>query len=147
MDWAVVIAVTVVRVVQVAIHDVAGVVAVGHRHVPTARPVNVVGGVTSTGMPAGASGWVGPVDLQLVLLDRPIGTHVVQVPIVQIIGVVAVLDTLVPATGAVLMGVIRVHGTAHSSSSGSGSGEGRPSSSAWARALAIRLFTWSSASV
>ena len=104
---AVVVTVVAVGMVQVTAHQVIGVIAVGNRLVPAARPVFVsllVGAAVVVGR-AGAR--VRVVDRQPVLLDAA-GRCVVQMAVVQIIDVPIVTDAGVPAAGSVLVGVPRM---------------------------------------
>lgn len=136
----------VVLVVQVPVHDVAGVVPVGDRRVPAPRPVNVVRRVGRAGVPAEAPARVRRRHREDVLLDRPVGRDVVQVPVVDVVHVVAVLDRNVPAPGAVPVVVVGVQCAVHSSSSRSGLEPEPFNSSAWATAFEINPRTCASAS-
>ena len=63
LDWAVIVTVTIVRMVQVAVDQVVDVVAVGHCFVATAWAMDMIGRVRSTGMIRSAGCWVIGVDL------------------------------------------------------------------------------------
>jgi hypothetical protein len=104
-DRAVVIAVTLVWMVQVTIDQVVDVVAVRHGFVAAIRAVNVTFFVTVALMVGSALRRVLGTDFQDVLFDGVAG-GVVQVTVVQVIYVVAVLNSRVAAVLAVLMGVV-----------------------------------------
>jgi hypothetical protein len=108
LHLAVVVAVVAVRVVQVAVDQVVGVVAVRHRFVAAAGTVAVALVVTAAGVLRGAIGRVGRADLDRMALDAAFA-HVVQVAVVQVIDVVAVLDGGVAAGWAMLVVVILVN--------------------------------------
>jgi hypothetical protein len=72
-----------VLVVEPAVDDVANVIGVRHGRMPTTRSVDVAPFVSATALPpAGATRGVGAVHRQSMFHNRPIGQHVVQVPIV-----------------------------------------------------------------
>ena len=104
LDLAVVVAVVAVGVVQVAIDQVIDVVAVRHRFVAAAGAVAVALGVLAAVVAGRAGRGVGAPDRQGVLLDRA-AVLVVQVAVVQVVGVAVVLDGRVAAVRPVLMGV------------------------------------------
>jgi hypothetical protein len=108
----VVVAVTPVRVVQVVADDEVDVVAVGDGLVAAALGVNVAGLVLAALVRRCARRLVLPLDGQPVLVDVPV-VHVVQVALVQVVGVSLVHDGLVAAAGAVRVGVPRVLIAAH----------------------------------
>jgi hypothetical protein len=87
----VVVAVAVVRVVEVALDQVVDVIAVRHAGVSAAGAVNVVGGVAGAAVVRRALRRVGRVDGDRVLVDV-IAVDVVQVSIVEIVDVAGVLD-------------------------------------------------------
>lgn len=99
----------VVRVVQVAVHQVIDVVAVWHRFMAAAGAVHVLRTVTGAAVLRRAGGGVDGVDLQLMLLDA-CGPHVVQMAVVQVINVAIVADGRVAATRPVGVVVLRVKG-------------------------------------
>jgi len=101
----VIVAVAVVGVVEVAVDEVAGVVAVGDGFVAAAGAVDVVGVVTRASMAAGAGIRVGLGDFDDVFIDV-IAVGVMEMTIMKVVGVVAMLDGGVAAVGAV--GVVMV---------------------------------------
>lgn len=104
-----VIAVTVVRVVEMALDQVIGVVAMRHRRMATAGAVGVTGGVAGAAMVRRALGRIGRVDPDRVFIDV-IAVDVVQVPVVQIVDVAGVQDGGMAAAGTVNVIVSRVDG-------------------------------------
>src|SRR5205807_2193763 len=107
---AVVVAVAAVRVVQMALHQVIGVVAVRHGFMAAARAVLVGLVMAAAGVLGRAFAGVLLAHRQLVLF-HVLALNVVQVAIVQVIDVAVMLDGGVPAAGAVLMVVVGVAGT------------------------------------
>jgi len=104
-----------VRVMQVAIHEIIDVIPVRHRRVSATRSVNMAPGMSAAGM-----GWRAPVRVRGVDRDDVLvnvsAMRMVEVPIVQVIHVIAVSDPQVPASRAVLvvvvlmdLAVVRIH--------------------------------------
>jgi hypothetical protein len=104
----VVVTVIPVRVMQVPVDQVVDVVAMRHRLVAATRPVHVVWIVLAAGVLRRAFVRVRRGHRQRVLLDRAVGTLMVQVPVVKVVDVALVLDGSVTTTGAMLMLVIVV---------------------------------------
>ena len=102
-----VVAVTVVRVVQVTIDKIVDMVAVGNGRMTTVRAMYVIVGMSATTMLRRAIGRVRCVHVERVLLDTGCG-RVVQVSIVEVVDMIAVFDGLVSAVRAVLMIVLVV---------------------------------------
>ena len=96
----VVVTVVAVRVMQVAIHQVVGVVAVGHGLVAAIRAVDMARLVSAAIVSRGALGGIGGVDRERVLVDVP-DVRMMQMPVMQVIGVPIVLDRRMSAAGAV----------------------------------------------
>jgi hypothetical protein len=96
--------VVAVRVVQMAFHQIVGVVAVRHRLMAAAGAVAVALRVAAAVVVRCALGGVGRADRQGVFLDLP-GRHVMEVAVVEVIHVAVVLDGRVAAAGAVLVRV------------------------------------------
>jgi hypothetical protein len=100
----VVVAVVPVRVVEMARHEVIGVIGVGHGLVAASRTVHVgrlVGAAVAAG---GAAVGVRP-RTEAVLLDV-VSMGVVEVAVVELVGVPVVDDRRVPAGGAVAVRVV-----------------------------------------
>ena len=104
-----VIAVPVVRVVQVPADEVVDVVAVRNLLVTAAGLMHVRGLMLAAGVLGCAVGRIGGADLQDVLVDV-VAVRVMQMPVVQVVEVVAVPDRRVPAIGSVLVGVVWMNG-------------------------------------
>jgi hypothetical protein len=94
-----------VRVMEVVAHEVVDVVAMGHRLVPAALAVGVIGVVVVTGMLGGAAFGMLGIDLEHVLVDV-ILVRVMQLAVVQVVHVITVLDSGVTAAGTVPVGVL-----------------------------------------
>ena len=107
-----VVAVPAVRVVQVPVHEVVGVVAVGDGLVPAARAVDVAGLVRVAAVLGGAPVGMLGAHVEHELVDVRL-VRAVQGPVVQVVDVVAVLDGRVPAAGAVDVPVLLVLLTGH----------------------------------
>lgn len=104
---AVVVAVVAVWVMQVPVDHVVDVITVGHRFMPAAGAMPMGLFVTATGMRRGAVGRIGRRYLQPMLHDFATGL-VMQVPVVQVIDMIAVSDGGVAAARAMMMVVIGV---------------------------------------
>lgn len=115
LDWAVVVAVVAVREVQVAVDQVAGVIAVGHGLVAAAGAVDVTGFVAAALVVGRAGGGVRLGDLDAVLVHVTL-MGVVEVTVVQIVHVPVMLDGGVAAAFAVDVIVVGVLRAAHCSS-------------------------------
>lgn len=102
-----IVAVIAVRMVQVAVHQVIDMIAVRNCLVAAAGAVPVAFFVMAAVMTRRATGRVRAADCQGMLLDAA-GSHVVQMPVVQVIDVAFVPDRRVTAARAVLMSVIGV---------------------------------------
>jgi hypothetical protein len=90
--------------VEVTIHQVVDVVAVGHSLVSTTGSVMVRRIVGSTGVPVRTDVGIGVAHGHRVFVDVAT-VHMVEVAIVEVVYVTFVLDANVSAIGAVLMGV------------------------------------------
>ncbi len=95
-----VIAVTVVGVVQMALDQVVDVVTVRDRRVSTALGVHVPLLVARAAVRRGACGRVVRTDLDFALIHMPV-VRVMKMPIVEVVHVVAVTDGDMPAVGTV----------------------------------------------
>lgn len=103
LELSMVVAVTIVLVVQVAIDQVIDMVAVRDRRVSASRSVHVVGRVGRADMSAGAGGWVMSRDLQDMLFDHSVEGRVMQVSIVEIVDMSIMFDCRMPAIFSVDM--------------------------------------------
>lgn len=101
-----VVTVVLVRMMQPSGDDVIEVVAMRNQLVAAALAVRVVGAVPVGG--CGVAARVLGVDLDDVLVNM-IAVGVMQVPVVEVVNVVAVLDGGVPAAGAVDVGMLAVN--------------------------------------
>jgi hypothetical protein len=119
-----VVAMVAVGEVQVAIDEVADVVAVRYGLVSASRSVDVAFLMSGTGVIGCAAHGVRRADVDDVLVDVAV-VHMMQVPIVDVVDMVAVTDGCVAASRAMDVGVIGMLGVsalAHGwSSVGSGS--------------------------
>ena len=104
---AVVVAVAVVLVVQVAVDQVVDMIAVGNGFVTAIGTVNMAGIVTGTLVTVAAISGIVSVYIQSVLIDM-VAVQVMQVTIVQVVNMIAMLDSGVTAIGAVCVIVIIV---------------------------------------
>jgi len=102
-----IVAVAAVRVVEMALHQVVGVIAVRHGFVAAAGAVLVCAVVAAAGVLGRACAWVLLTDGQDVFFHI-LAIHVVEVAVVQVIDVAVMLDGGVAAAGTVLMVVVRV---------------------------------------
>jgi hypothetical protein len=107
-----VVAVAVVRVVEVTLDQIIGVIAVRHAGMSARGAVDVVGRVAGAAVVRRALRRVGRVDGDRVLIDV-IAVDVMQVPIVEVVDVAGVLDREMAAAGAVNMVVALVDGVRH----------------------------------
>ncbi len=95
-----------VGMVEGVADEEVGVIAVGNGFMAAA------GGVPAVALHRGAGARTAPVHFEPVLVRVP-GVRRVQVPIVQVVGVVAVPHLAVPAAGAVHMVVVAVLAAGH----------------------------------
>lgn len=93
-----------VRMMQVAVNEIIGVVSVRHGLVAAARPVDVIGSMFAAIMRRRAVIGVLCVDGKNVLVDMAV-VRMVKVAVVQIIGMAFVLDSDMAAVCAMLMGM------------------------------------------
>ena len=101
-----IIAVTVVLVVQMTIDEVIDVIPVGDSRVAAIRSVYVPGFVSIANVSASASRRVRGADFDRVLFDLSGRSRMVKVPVVQVIHVSVVLDGGMAAALAVHMVVV-----------------------------------------
>jgi hypothetical protein len=108
MHLAMIVAMAVVRVMQMAVDQVVNVIPMGNRRMPTSWTVNMVGRMPLACMSTRAGIGIGNAHFELMLLDLARGGLVVQMAIVQIIDVVPVLDRDVSTIGTMDMVMIFV---------------------------------------
>ncbi len=106
-DRAVVVAMTVVGVVQMAVDEVVHMVAVRNGFVAAVRAVGMVGPMAFARVPLGAIDGVGGAHVKDVLIDVVV-MHRVEMTVVKIIDMVVVADCSVAAGFVVLVGVVFV---------------------------------------
>jgi hypothetical protein len=105
LQWAVIIAMAAMRMMQMAFYQVVGMVAVRHPFMAAIRTMNVPFIVAGAVMVSRASVGVRCVHFEHVLIDM-IAVHVVQVPVMQVIDVPVMADRLMPAVWSVLVSVV-----------------------------------------
>ena len=108
-----VIAVGGARVMQVAVHDVVDVIAVGDRLVLAARPVLVIGRMRAARVRRGACGRIERVDVECMGLDLA-ASNVVEMSVADVVLMAAMADGRVPASDSVrvklaLMALVVAH--------------------------------------
>jgi hypothetical protein len=108
-DGSVVVAVPVVRVVEMPTNEIVDVIAVGNLLVTAIGAVNVRGFVSAAGVLGSAISGVGRADFENVLVDV-VTVRVMQMRVVQVVEMIAMLDRRVPASGAVLVRVVCMNG-------------------------------------
>jgi hypothetical protein len=109
LDRAVVITVIAVRMMKVAVDQIVDVIAMRHRFVSAARPVDMARIMGATVMVRCTSVRIFCADLKPVLVYM-IGMRMMQVPVMQVVDVIAMFDGRVPAVGAVLMVMVGMMG-------------------------------------
>jgi hypothetical protein len=100
-----VVAMIAMRMMQVTVDKVVDVIAVWYRFVSTARPVHVACIMSAAIVVRRTLIRVFRADLKFVLVDM-IAMRMMQVTIMQVIDMIAVLDSSVSAVRAVLMVVV-----------------------------------------
>lgn len=110
-----IITVVTMRVVQVAVDQIIDVIAVRHRLMAAAGAMHMVGRMGPARVGGGTSSRIDLADFHHVLLHRAVSANVMQVIIVQIVDVVTMLDPGVLTIGTVLVIVVFVGLTHHSS--------------------------------
>ena len=99
-----IIAMSLVRMVQPPVHQIVGVVTVRHRLVAAVRTVLVVGLVPAVVLAVRAVGGITGANLQAVFFYHvAFAGRMVQVAVVQVVHMVAVLDGSVAAVGTVFV--------------------------------------------
>ena len=103
-----VVTMSIMNVVQVAIHQIVHVVAVRYRFVPAIRSMNMPSLMTAALVPAGAICRILSRHRQNVLVNVPF-MRMMQMPVMQIVDVPFVLNRGVPAPGPVNVRMIFVY--------------------------------------
>ena len=107
-ECAVVIAVAVVLMMQMAIDEVVDMITVWNSFVTAVRSVHVRGVVAGAGVSTGACGGVVAADVEVMLRHDAVRL-MMQVPVVQVVDVIAVSDGVVSTVGAVDVRMIGVN--------------------------------------
>jgi hypothetical protein len=107
LNSAVVVAMIAIWVVEVAIHQVVNVIAVGNCLMTAIRPVLVLGTMRSAVMAVGTVCGILCVDVEPMLVNMSVMQRV-QVPIVKVVCVVIVNDRSMAAIFAMLMTMVLV---------------------------------------
>jgi hypothetical protein len=107
-ECAVVIAVAVVLMMQMAIYEVVDMITVWNSFVTAVRSVHVRGVVAGAGVSTGACGGVVAADVEVMLRHDAVRL-MMQVPVVQVVDVIAVSDGVVSTVGAVDVRMIGVN--------------------------------------
>ena len=103
-----IVTVIAVRMVKVAIHEVIDVVSMRHGLMTTSGSMDMVGIVTSARVGRSAGIWVRVAHFHDVLFNFAVLANVMQVPVVQVVGVVAMLNSCVLTVRPVVVIVILV---------------------------------------
>jgi hypothetical protein len=98
----VIVAVIAVREVQVPADEIVRVIAVGHRLVSAVRAVRVSWIVPATAVPRRALRGIRCIDLDAALVDV-IAVNVMQMPVMQVVAMVTMLNALVSTAGLMNM--------------------------------------------
>jgi hypothetical protein len=101
-----VIAMSIVRVMQMAIYKIIDMVSMRHRLVSTAWTMYMTLLMSRTYMPTGALIWVAFGHFQHMLLHRSCICRMVQMAIVQIVDMITVLQSRMPTVLAMPVRVI-----------------------------------------
>lgn len=110
LNRTVVIAVIAVRMMKVAVDQIVDVITMRYRFVSAARPVDMARIMGATVMVGCTLVRVLCADLKPVLVYM-IGMRMMQVPVMEVIDVIAMFDGRVPAVRAVLMVVVGMMGS------------------------------------
>ena len=102
-----IVAMVAVRMMQMPVDQIVDVVSVRHRLVPAPRTMNVPRLVSAALVTGRTRVRILRRNLDRVLIDMPV-MHVMQMTVVKIVDMIAMLESRVPASGTVLMGVIGV---------------------------------------
>jgi hypothetical protein len=120
----VIVAVTIMLMMQMAIHEIVDMVPVRNRLVPATWSMNVGCIMSGTNMPTRTGRRIRVGYVQCVFLDNSVLRWMMQVPIMQKVNVIPVLHGGVAAIGTMDVGVVFVCMTHFLSSSGSNRNQG-----------------------
>lgn len=112
-DFAVVVAVVAMGMVQMAIYQIVDVVAVGHGFVAAAGTMDMIRIVTAASVLGSAPVRIRSRDFELMFHHGSIGLLMMEMPIVKIINVVSVLDCRVTAIRSMFVRVVVVYVFGH----------------------------------
>lgn len=101
-----------VRVMEMPLYEIVDVIPMWHGFVTAPRSVDVIGGVTGTGMPGGASRGVGAAHFHDVLIGM-IAMRGMEVPVVEVVHMIAVFHRRVTAAFAMDVRMIFVNFAGH----------------------------------
>lgn len=99
-----IVAMVAVRMMEPALDEIVGVIAMRHGGMTAVRAVNVPGVMTRVPVLRRALVRVPVADLDRVLVNA-VAVRAVQMAVMQIVDVVAVLDADMPAPGTMMMGM------------------------------------------
>ena len=100
-----VVAVRAVRMVEMAVHQIVDMVAMGHRLMAAARSVPVLTVMAAAIMIGRAPFGVAPADIDRVFVDMPL-MGMMEVSVVQVVDMIAMLDGDMPAIRPVGMRMV-----------------------------------------
>lgn len=104
-----IVAMVAVLVVEPTVDNVANMIAVRHSSMSATRSVDMSSLVSVAALStAGATRGVCAVYWQGMFRNRPVGQHVMQVPVVEVVNVITVLDAGVPALRAMFVVMVSV---------------------------------------
>ena len=110
----VIVAMSIVLMMQMAVYQVIHMVAMRNRFMATTRSVNVSGIMTAANMPARTISRIGFIHVQRVFFDKAGTALMMQVSIVQKVDMVPMLNCSMATLSAMNMGVIFVRMTHNS---------------------------------
>ncbi len=106
-----VIAVVAMRMMQVAVDEIVDVIPMGHRFVTATRTMYMAGLVSAAGVIGSTDFGVRFADFDDMLFDGAVCILMVQMPVVQVVGMTIMIHGCVATLLAVLMLVIGVRRT------------------------------------
>ena len=108
-----IVAVRLIRVMQVALHQIVGMVTVRHGIVAAAGSMLVPRVVTAAGVRCRAACGVRTGHVERVLVDMAF-VHVMQMAVMQVVDMSSVLDLRMRTVGTMLVRMLVVNGVFHS---------------------------------